>query len=143
MSKVGIYRIGFKEQNEVNDVWVQQEEEPAQRSVPDIYLDGGHWFKSIDQKNTDLTEDLVVDENGSHYEQSLPFVVRKDVDIELARKYVNRPVVIYVWAVDGKRYTIGTKSYPACLVTSDRYQGLDTREMAMTVTYKSKTRLLK
>lgn len=142
MSKVGIYRIGFKEQNEVNDQWTQQEEQ-QERAVPVIYLDGSHWFKSIDQKVTDLTEEMAMDETGTCFEQNLSFVVRKDVDIELARKYVNRPVVVYVWAVDGNRYTIGTKEYPTCLVTSDRYQGLDTREMALKVSYKTKTRILK
>ena len=142
MNKVGIYRIGFKEQNEVDDQWVQQEQ-PAQRSIPDIYIDGSHWFKSIDQKATDLTEEMVMDENGTSFEQNLDFVVRKEVDIELARKYANRPVVVYAVAVDGSRYTIGTKSYPACLVISDRYQGLDTREVAVKVGYRSKTRLLK
>lgn len=142
MSKVGIYRIGFKEQNEINDIWVQQEEQ-QERSGPELYIDGSHWFKSIDQKVTDLTEEMVMDETGTCFEQNLSFVVRKDVDIELARKYANRPVVVYALAVDGSRYTIGTKNYPAYLVTSDRYQGLDTREMAMTVNYKTKTRLLK
>ena len=142
MSKVGIYRIGFKEQNEINDIWVQQEEQ-QERSGPELYIDGSHWFKSIDQKVTDLTEEMMMDETGTCFEQNLSFVVRKDVDIELARKYANRPVVVYALAVDGSRYTIGTKNYPAYLVTSDRYQGLDTREMAMTVNYKTKTRLLK
>ncbi len=142
MSKVGIYRIGFKEQNEINDIWVQQEEQ-QERSGPELNIDGSHWFKSIDQKVTDLTEEMVMDETGTCFEQNLSFVVRKDVDIELARKYANRPVVVYALAVDGSRYTIGTKNYPAYLVTSDRYQGLDTREMAMTVNYKTKTRLLK
>ena len=142
MSKVGIYRIGFKEQNEVTDQWTQQEEQ-QERSGPEIYIDGSHWFKSIDQKVTNLIEELVSDDNGSCYEQNLNFVVRKDVDIKLARKYINRPVVVYVLAVDGNRYTIGTKDYPTCLVTSDRYQELDTREIAMKVSYKSKTPLLK
>ena len=84
-----------------------------------------------------------MDETGTCFEQNLSFVVRKDVDIELARKYANRPVVVYALAVDGSRYTIGTKNYPAYLITSDRYQGLDTREVAITVNYKTKTRLLK
>ena len=142
MNKVGILKIGFKEQNEVNDQWAQQEEQ-QERSVPDIYLDGSHWFKSIDQKASDLTEEMVLDENGTCFEQNLSTVVRKEVDIELARRYANRPVVVYAMAVDGSRYTIGTKSYPAYLVISDRYQGLDTREVAITVSYRSKTRLLK
>jgi len=142
MSKVGIYRIGFKEQNEINDIWVQQEEQ-QERSGPELYIDGSHWFKSIDQKVTDLTEEMAMDETGTCFEQNLSFVVRKDVDIELARKYANRPVVVYALAVDGSRYPIGTKNYPAYLVTSDCYQGLDTREVAITVNYKTKTRLLK
>lgn len=142
MSRIGLYRIGFKEQNEVDDQW-QMQESQQDRSITELSIDGSHWFKSIDQTVSDLTEELVKDETGSRYEQSLSFVVRKEVDIELARKYANRPVVITVVAVDGRQYTIGTKSYPACMVTSDRYQGLDTREVAVTVSYQSKTRLLK
>jgi len=142
MNKIGIYKIGFKEQNEVNDQWVQQQEQ-QDRSIPDIYIDGSHWFKSIDQTNTSLTEDLVIDEEGKYYEQDLPFVVRKTEDIELAKKYEGRPVVVYAIAVDGKRYTIGSKSYPAYLVTSNRYSAMDTREMAVTVNYKSKTSLIR
>lgn len=142
MSRIGLYRIGFKEQNEVDDQW-QMQESQQDRSITELSIDGSHWFKSIDQTVSDLTEELVKDETGSRYEQNLSFVVRKEVDIELARKYANRPVVITVVAVDVRQYTIGTKSYPACLVTSDRYQGLDTREVAVTVSYQSKTRLLK
>lgn len=141
MSKVGIYQIGFKEQNEENDVWVQQEEH-VERSLPNIYLDGTRRFKSIDQSDTELTEELVMDESGKKYKIQLPFVVRKDEDIELAKKYAGRPMVIYAWAVDGHLYKIGTKSYPAYIKTSNRYQGLDTREMAMTVEYESRKQLL-
>ena len=60
MNKIGIYKIGFKEQNEVNDQWVQQEQEQAQRDIPVVYIDGSHWFKSIDQTATDITEELVI-----------------------------------------------------------------------------------
>lgn len=144
MNKIGIYKIGFKEQNEVNDQWVQQEQEQqAQRDIPVVYFDGSHWFKSIDQTATDLTEDLVIDDSGPHYEVSLPFVVRKEEDTELAKKYAGRPVVVYAIAVDGKRYTIGSKSYPAYLVTSNRYQSMDTREVSIEVNYQSKTSLLR
>jgi len=141
MSKVGIYQIGLKEQNEVTDVWVQQEE-LQDRGLSDITLDGIRLFKSIDQNNTDLTEERVMDESGTHYEIHLTFVVRKDEDIEMARKYCGRPVLVYAYAVDGHLYTIGTKSYPAYIHTTDRYRGLDTREMAMTVEYESRTPLL-
>ena len=141
MSKIGIYQIGFKEQNEESDIWVQQEAQ-QERSLPNIYLDGTRRFKSIDQKKTDLTEELVMDASGKKYKVQLPFVVRKDKDIELAKKYAGRPMVIYVWAVDGHVYKIGTKSYPAYIITSNRYQGLDTREMALTVEYESRKPLL-
>lgn len=141
MSKIGIYQIGFKEQNEESDVWVQQEAQ-QERSLPNIYLDGTRRFKSIDQKKTDLTEELVMDASGQKYKVQLPFIVRKDIDIELAKKYAGRPMVIYVWAVDGHVYKIGTKLYPAYIITSNRYQGLDTREMALTVEYESRKPLL-
>lgn len=142
MSKVGIYRIGFKEQNEVNDQWVQQEQQ-SERSIPDIYSDGSHWFKSIDQDNTSLTEQLVMDASGKYYDVQLPFVVRQKADIDLAKKYQGRPVVVYVIAVDGSRYTIGTKSYPAYLKPSNRYDARNTREVAMEVNYRGKTSLLR
>ena len=141
MNKIGIYRIGFKEQNEVNDVWVEQEQQ--ERGIPVITIDGVRRFKSIDQKNTTLTEELIDDENGIRYEVQLPFVVRKEEDVELADKYSGRPVVMYVWAVDGHLYKIGSKLYPAYMITSNKYQGLDTREMAVNVYYESLTKLLK
>lgn len=142
MNKIGIFKIGFKEQNEVNDQWVQQEQQ-EERSIPDVYLDGSHWFKSIDQTATELTEDLTVDETGVYYDVQLPFTVRLEVDTELAKKYAGRPVVVYAVAVDGKRYTIGTKSYPAYLVISNRYDAMNTREVAVNVKYQSKTSLLR
>ena len=143
MTIVGIKTIGFVEQNEVNDQWVQQEEEQqAERSIPDIYIDGSHWFKKIDQSAADLTEDLVMDENGQHYELTLSFTVRTEDDIALAKKYAKRPVVIYAVAVDGTRYTIGTKSYPAYIVTSNRYDATNTREVQGSVTYQSRTGIM-
>lgn len=142
MSKVGILKIGFKEQNEVNDTWVQQEQQ-SERSVPVVYSDGSHWFKSIDQDNTSLTEELVMDESGKRYEARLPFVVRTDADMALAKKYEGRPVVVYAVAADGSRYTIGTKAYPAYLTTSNRYDGRNTREMAVEVTYSSRSSVVR
>lgn len=142
MSKVGILKIGIKEQNEVNDTWVQQEQQ-SERSVPVVYSDGSHWFKSIDQDNTSLTEELTIDESGKYYDVQLPFVVRQKADIDLAKKYQGRPVVVYVIAVDGSRYTIGTKSYPAYLKPSNRYDARNTREVAMEVNYRGKTSLLR
>ena len=142
MNKVGILKIGFKEQNEINDLWVQQEQQ-VERSIHEIYLDGSHWFKSIDQDNSTLTEELIIDESGKYYEVQLPFVVRQVADIELAKKYQGRPVVVIVVAVDGSRYSIGTKSYPAYLTPSNRYDGINTREMAMEVNYRSKTSVLR
>lgn len=142
MSKVGILKIGFKEQNEVNDTWVQQEQQ-SERSVPVVYSDGSHWFKSIDQDNTSLTEELTIDESGKYYDVQLPFVVRQKADIDLAKKYQGRPVVVYVIAVNGSRYTIGTKSYPAYLKPSNRYDARNTREVAMEVNYRGKTSLLR
>lgn len=142
MNKVGILKIGFKEQNEINDLWVQQEQQ-VERSIPEIYLDGSHWFKSIDQDNSTLTEELIIDESGKYYEVQLPFVVRQVADIELAKKYQGRPVVVIVVAVDGSRYSIGTKTYPAYLTPSNRYDGINTREMAMEVNYRSKTSVLR
>ena len=144
MSKIGIYKIGFDEINEVTDQWSQQQEpQPEERSAPEMELQHTHWFKSIDQSNTSLIENLIDDDSGMYYEVQLPFVVRKDVDIKLAKKYEGRPVVIYAWAVDGNRYTIGSKEYPTCLITSNRYSGMDTRERAFEVNYRSSTSLLR
>ncbi len=141
MNKVALKNIGFKEQNEVNDQWVQQEQQ-QERSIPDIYIDGSHWFKKIDQSAADLTEDLVMDESGQHYELTLSFTVRTEDDIALAKKYAKRPVVVYAVAVDGSRFTIGTKSYPAYLVTSNRYDAMNTREVQVSVSYQSRTGIM-
>lgn len=144
MNKIGIHKIGFTEQHEVVDQWQQQQEQlQEERALPDVYLNGGHWFKSIDQTNTSLTENLISDDSGIYYEVQLPFIVRKPVDMELAKKYAGRPIVLTVYAVDGKRYTIGSKEYPAYLITSNRYSAMDTREMALEVNYKSQTSILR
>ena len=141
MNKVALKNIGFKEQNEVNDQWVQQEQQ-QERSIPDIYIDGSRWFKKIDQSAADLTEDLVMDESGQHYELTLSFTVRTEDDMALAKKYAKRPVVVYAVAVDGSRFTIGTKSYPAYLVTSNRYDAMNTREVQVSVSYQSRTGIM-
>lgn len=144
MSRVGIYKIGFEEQDKVQDSWIHQEEEdPIQSKASSDAKTTGLLFESIDQGKSSLSQDMVVDSNGVVYNVNLGFTVRKDVDIELARRYAGRPVVVHVWAVDGHCYTIGTKTYPARLFIIDRYSGLDTREVAVSVTYQSCTSLLR
>lgn len=144
MNKIGIHKIGFVEQHEVIDQWQQQQEQQQEeRLLPEVYLNGGHWFKSIDQTSATLTENIITDDSGIYYDVQLTFIVRKPVDMELAKKYEGRPLVMHVWAVDGKRYTIGTKEYPAYLNTSNRYSAMDTREMALEVNYRSQTSLLR
>lgn len=58
MTIVGLKKIGFVEQNEVNDVWVQQEL-PAQRGENDPVIENIRWFGSIDQSVSTLTEQAV------------------------------------------------------------------------------------
>lgn len=142
MSRIGIYQVGFKETNEVDDQWVgQDDQQPSPRGSGDIVFTG-RLFKAIDQKTANLTEKMD-DADGVVYNIDLSFTIRKDADIDLARRYAGRPVVVYAWAVDGSRYTIGTKDYPTRLVISDRYSGLDTREVAVKVAYQSVSRLLR
>ncbi|MBQ8959466.1 MAG: hypothetical protein IJ057_13365 [Bacteroidales bacterium] len=139
MNKVALKTIGFVEQNEVNDQWVQQQEQPAQRSLPDVYLDGSHWFKSIDQQNATLEETLNDDESGLSYTTNLDFTVRTEEDMALAKKYARRPLVIKAVAVDGTTYSIGTKQYPVRMATQNRYDGMNTREMQISATFQSRT----
>ena len=138
MNKVALKKVGFIEQNEVNDVWVQQEEQPAERSLPDIYLDGGHWFKSIDQETAVLEENLNEDETGLSYTTNLDFTVRTEADMALAKKYARRPLVIKAVAVDGRTYSIGTKQYPVRMATQNRYDGMNTREIQISATFQSR-----
>jgi len=140
MNKVALKTIGFVEQNEVNDQWVQQEEQ-QDRSLPDVYIDGIHRFRSIDQRQASMTEELTMDENGSHYRQQVQFTVRTEYDRELAKKYERRPLVLHVWTVDGHHYKIGTKSYPAYIVPS-KTNSMDTVETALTVEYETLTPIM-
>ena len=143
MTIVGIKTIGFVEQNEVNDQWVQQEEAPAERSgITPIYIDGIRRFGSFDQGNATLSEKSTINESGKVYELDLAFVVRKPNDITLGKKYLNRPWVMHVWTVDGKHHRIGSKSYPAYLESDNRYENVTNRELAMTVKYQSRTSIL-
>ncbi|MBQ8959412.1 MAG: hypothetical protein IJ057_13090 [Bacteroidales bacterium] len=139
MNKVALKTIGFIEQNEVNDQWVQQQEQPAQRSLPEVYLDGSHWFKSIDQAAATLEESLDDDESGLRYTTRLDFTVRTEADMALAKKYARRPLVIKAVAVDGTTYSIGTKQYPVRMATQNRYDGMNTREIQISATYQSRT----
>ena len=137
MNKVAIKTIGFEEQNEVNDQWVQQQEQ-QDRSLPYVSIDGIHRFRSIDQRQASMTEELTMDENGSHYRQQVQFTVRTEHDRALARKYERRPLVLHVWTVDGHHYKIGTKSYPAYIVPA-KTNSMDTVETALTVEYETLT----
>lgn len=141
MNKVALKKIGFVEQNEENDNWVQQEQQ-AERSLPqDVYIDGIHRFRSIDQAKSSIMEDLSIEENGNKYHQHVQFVVRTEYDRELAKKYERRPLVVHVWTVDGHHYKIGTKSYPAYFVPS-KTNSMDTVETAMTVDYDTLTAIM-
>jgi hypothetical protein len=136
MAKTGIYRIGFAEKNEVDDSWQQQEEhqERGLRSGMMVM----HWFTAFDQKQASMNEELVEDENGLYFETTLDFAVRRDEDIALAKRYMRRPVVMRVVAVDQKQYEVGTKSYPVRMKTNNNYTGIDTREIRIKVDYQSR-----
>lgn len=136
MTKVALKSIGFVEQNEIDDQWVQQEQ-PAQRGIGGTAIAGLHPFGSIDQNAATLEESLEDDENGQHYEALLDFTVRTEADMALAKKYAGRPVVVHVQAVDGSRYKIGTKQYPVRMTTQNRYDAMNSREIGISVSYKS------
>lgn len=140
MNKVALKTIGFVEQNEANDQWVQQQEQ-QDRSLPDVYIDGIHRFRSIDQAKSSIMEDLSIEESGNKYHQHVQFVVRTEYDRELAKKYERRPLVVHVWTVDGCHYKLGTKSYPAYFVPS-KTNSMDTVETAMTVDYDTLTAIM-
>lgn len=140
MNKVALKTIGFVEQNEVNDQWVQQQEQ-QDRSLPYVSIDGIHRFRSIDQRQASMTEELTIDENGNKYRQQVQFTVRTEYDRELAKKYERRPIVLHVWTVDGHHYKIGTKSYPAYIVPA-KTNSMDTVETALTVEYETLTPIM-
>lgn len=140
MEKVALKTIGFVEQNEVNDQWIQQEEQ-QDRSLPDVYLDGINRFRSIDQQNASLTEELTTDESGNRYHQQVQFTVRQQYDRLLAQRYERRPLVLHVWTVDGHHYKIGTKSYPAYLMPA-KTNSMDTVETTLTVDYETLTPIM-
>lgn len=142
MTIVGIKTIGFVEQNEVDDQWSIEHIDPDQpddRAVPvETTILGYKGFRSIDQRQASMTEELTMDENGSHYRQQVQFTVRTEYDRDLARKYERRPLVLHVWTVDGHHYKIGTKSYPAYIVPA-KTNSMDTVETALTVEYDTLT----
>ena len=141
MNKVALKKIGFVEQKEENDNWVQQEQQAERSLSQDIYIDGIHRFRSIDQAKSSIMEDLSIEESGNKYHQHVQFVVRTEYDRELAKKYERRPLVVHVWTVDGCHYKLGTKSYPAYFVPS-KTNSMDTVETAMTVDYDTLTAIM-
>lgn len=140
MGKIGIKKVGFIEQNEINDNWmVAQQEAPPQRGGTAILTTGVtvHMFGSIDQGNTSLQSELEDSENGFAYKTALSLKVRTDSDIRLGNKYLNRPVVMCVWTVDGTYIEIGTKPYPARMTGRMGYDAMGTRELTVNVDYQS------
>lgn len=150
MTKVGIYKLGFVPigESDNTDVWTEvvgeEVEERATPYTPEDYSTFiGKMFKSIDQMASELTEEYIDDENGPYYRIDLSSVVRKEEDIELAEKYSGQQLAIHVWTVDGRHVIIGTEADPARLATSDRYAGMNTREVALTSQYATLNGLLR
>lgn len=145
MNKVALKTIGFVEQNEVDDQWNIEHidpDQPADRSVPiEVTIIGYRGFRNIDQDNSSMTEELVINENGNKYSQHVQFTVRTEQDRDLAKKYERRPLVVHVWTVDGHHYKIGTKLYPAYLLPS-KANSKETVETAMTVDYETLTSIM-
>lgn len=141
MNKVGINKIGFVEQNDVEDLWQQEANDtnqPADRALPpEVTILGFRGFRSIDQDNSSLGQQLTSDGSGPVYDIDISFVVRTDDDIALAKRFERRPVVMYVWTVDGVRRKIGSKKYPAMMLTDNSYEGRSTHEVSVSVSYRS------
>lgn len=140
MQGIGIKRIGFVEQNEYessNDI------HPMPMNIDrDEVIQNIRWFAAFDQGNAQLSEHHVIDENGAMYQAFLDFTVRKEDDMQLAKRYAGRPVVIYAEAVDGKTYRIGTKEYPVRMSRDKKYDGVSNREVSLSVTYDTLTGIL-
>lgn len=137
MARIGIKRIGFAEQNEVDDTWTMQQAQQQQAdrgAVMAVQSAVWHWFDSIDQDTATLEEELT-DDDGLSYTARLDFTVRTDDDIKLAVRYARRPLVIQAVAVDGRTYTMGTKPLPTRFTFSNRYATMQTREAQLHATY--------
>lgn len=137
MARIGIKRIGFAEQNEVDDTWTVQQAQQQQAdrgAVMAVQSAVWHWFDSIDQDTATLEEELT-DDDGLSYTARLDFTVRTDADIKLAVRYARRPLVIQAVAVDGRTYTMGTKPLPTRFTFSNRYATMQTREAQLHATY--------
>ena len=141
MNKVALKKIGFAEQNEINDVWVEQQ---VQVRSTTITTDGTlwRWFDNIDQDNALLEESITDNDNGIYYTTDVSFTVRTEADMALAKKYKKRPLVVKVEAVDGNIYKIGTKQYPVRMTTKNIYDGLTVREIQVSLSFDSLTGVL-
>lgn len=141
MNKVALKKIGFAEQNEINDVWVEQQ---VQVRSTTITTDGTlwRWFDNIDQANALLEESVTDNDNGIYYTTDVSFTVRTEADMALAKKYEKRPLVVKVEAVDGNIYKIGTKQYPVRMTTKNIYDGLTVREIQVSLSFDSLTGVL-
>lgn len=143
MTIPGIYRISFIEQNEVEDVWHEDQPQPNVRSGGnEPIVANARYFKSFDQGQANMSEELVDNADGQMYTLQLNFIVRTEKDMALAKKYIRRPVVIYVETVAREHYTIGTKEYPVRMIASNAYDGVTNREMEINVTYDTLTGIL-
>lgn len=141
MNKVALKKIGFAEQNEIDDAWTEQTEQAESTRSTTYETDGTtwHWFDSIDQSSATLEENMQDDNNGIYYAASVDFTVRTESDMALAKQYAKRPLVVRAIAVDGTVYTLGTKQYPVRFATTNRYASLSTREIQVSFGYETLT----
>lgn len=140
MAKMGIHEVGFVP-DETESGWSSDTAlEELRAAVSEI--EGLYKFKSIDQAASSVTEELVADEHGQYHRLTLTVAVRTDADIALAKHYAGKPGVVHVWPVDGRHIAIGDAYYPARFLITNRYDGLSTREVVLTVQYDTLTGLL-
>jgi len=138
MVKVGLLKIGFIERDQVNAIYINPNASQNQQQVNDRgAVDNVQWLKNIDQQNSSISEEFETDERGAQYSVSVDFVVRTEKDITLTKRFIRRPIVLYVQTVDGRQITVGTVEYPAFLKTANKYRAVSSRELSCELEYKS------
>lgn len=121
MTKVAIKTIGI--------ATVSASNAPTPRSNP-LTLE---YFSSFNQADASISEKGENDATGIAFTQELNFIVRREEDIAIAKKYQRRAVEIQVRTVDGKQYTIGSQQDPVYMDTNNQYDGTKVREMQISV----------
>lgn len=130
MAKIGIRKIKIAKKSEVPDTFFDKTgllESPQVNFIKINFV----------QDSASFIDEDTSDENGISHSIKLTFTTRCRSQMKDLARFLNKPVIIMIDAVDGCRYIIGGKDTPAYLTLISKYDRLSVREWTYSCNYRN------